>query len=145
MEGMKKTQLMLFASIACLTSALVIHPAPGGGGSNQKTAEDQDARFGRTTDTENAAMRFDALESNTTGSDSALASWNWKVTDSLNTDRYLHTATLLENGMVLVAGGADLPSRCSPLASAELYDPLSHTWTDTGSLNNVHLLHTATL
>ena len=33
------------------------------------------------------------------------ASGTWTVTGSLNTARYFHTATLLPNGMVLVAGG----------------------------------------
>jgi hypothetical protein len=35
------------------------------------------------------------------------ASGTWTVTGSLNPARYLHTATLLPNGMVLVAGGLD--------------------------------------
>ena len=53
------------------------------------------------------------------------------------THAFMHTATLLPNGMVLVAGGRDgisfTPS--DVLASAELYDPASGTWTATGSLN----------
>ena len=44
----------------------------------------------------------------------------------------LHTATLLPNGKVLVAGGNGTGRR--NLASAELYDPASGTWTTTGSL-----------
>ena len=60
-------------------------------------------------------MRWDR---NTTGSDNALASWIWTVTGRLNTARWLHTATLLQNGMVLVAGGLDTNLRV--LASAEL-------------------------
>ena len=69
------------------------------------------------------------------------ASGTWTVTGSLNTARYLHTATLLPNGMVLVAAGY----RFDFLASAELYDPASGTWTLTGSLNTTRYLHTATL
>jgi len=67
----------------------------------------------------------------------------WTITGSLNTARYLHTVTLLPNGMVLVAGGLD--SNFTALASAELYDPASGTWTATGSLNTARTSHTATL
>ena len=67
---------------------------------------------------------------------------SWTATGSLNTARYFHTATLLPNGMVLVAGGLALAAL---LASAELYDPASGTWTATGSLNTARYLHTATL
>ena len=35
------------------------------------------------------------------------ASGTWTATGSLNTARYSQTATLLPNGMVLVAGGRD--------------------------------------
>ena len=52
------------------------------------------------------------------------------ATGSLDTARYRHTATLLPNGKVLVAGGFN----SLILASAELYDPASGTWTATGSL-----------
>src|SRR5207302_1930455 len=68
---------------------------------------------------------------------------SWAVTDSLSTARYLHTATLLPNGMALVAGGLD--SNFNASASAELYDPASGTWTATGSLNCARTNHTATL
>jgi hypothetical protein len=64
-------------------------------------------------------------------------------TGSLNTARQSHTATLLTNGKVLVLGGYN--SGGSPLASAELYDPASGTWTATGSLNTGRVYHTATL
>ena len=68
--------------------------------------------------------------------------WAWKAGGSLNTARAVHTATLLQNGMVLVAGGQDSNG---PSVSAELYDPASRTWTVTGSLNTAHYYHTATL
>ena len=71
------------------------------------------------------------------------ASGTWTTTGSLNAARYLHTATLLPNGKVLVAGGGD--SNFNASASAELYDPASGTWTTTGSLNTARYRHTATL
>jgi hypothetical protein len=64
-------------------------------------------------------------------------------TGSLNTGRSQHTATLLPNGKVLVAGGLD--NNNNALASAELYDPASGTWTATGNLNTARYIHTATL
>jgi N-acetylneuraminic acid mutarotase len=67
---------------------------------------------------------------------------SWTVTGDLGTARSYHTATLLTNGKVLVAGGAD---NSGVLSSAELYDPATGTWTATGSLGTVRDSHTATL
>lgn len=67
----------------------------------------------------------------------------WTVTGSLNTARFLHTATLLPSGMVLVAGGLDGTFNATP--TAELYDAASGTWTVAGSLNTARYEHTATL
>ena len=69
------------------------------------------------------------------------ASGTWTATGNLNTARSEHTATLLPDGKVLVAGGLN----GGVLASAELYDPASGTWTATGSLNSARDQHTATL
>jgi hypothetical protein len=63
-------------------------------------------------------------------------------TGGLATARSLHTATLLSNGKVLVAGGR---GGSGYLVSAELYDPASGIWTATGSLANARGHHTATL
>ena len=76
-----------------------------------------------------------------TGDDAAGGIWTF--TGNLNTARYYHTATLLSNGMVLVAGGFDSSRNAS--ASAELYDPASGSLTVTGSLNTARYIHTATL
>ena len=46
----------------------------------------------------------------------------WTAAPALNTAREFHTATLLDSGQVLVAGGID-PSNNNPLASAELFTP----------------------
>jgi large repetitive protein len=67
---------------------------------------------------------------------------SWVPTGSLVTARLRHTATLLPNGKVLVAGGNNGPPA---LSSAELYDPASGTWTATGSLGTARGYHTATL
>jgi hypothetical protein len=75
-------------------------------------------------------------------------SGTWTTTGTLATARWGHTATLLPNGMVLVAGGYNGTNYFDPsgyLASTELYDSASGTWTTTGSLNTARLTHTATL
>jgi hypothetical protein len=41
----------------------------------------------------------------------------------MDTQRALHTATLLPDGTVLVAGGSFFPDRSGELATTELYDP----------------------
>jgi len=54
-----------------------------------------------------------------------------------------HTATLLSNGKVLIAGGANDTE--GVLSSAELYDPTAGTFTPTGSMTDWRYEHTATL
>src|SRR5262245_60662005 len=67
-------------------------------------------------------------------------------TGSLTTARQSHTATLLPDGRVLAAGGADVSDAGSATeTSAELFDPASGTWTVTGSLTDGRSSHTATL
>jgi len=77
----------------------------------------------------------------------AATSFQWDFTGSLHTARYYHTATLLSDGTVLVAGGTGArPAFPFPgIASTELYDPATKTWTVKGDLNAGRLLHTATL
>ena len=65
----------------------------------------------------------------------------WVLPGALNTARYAHTATLLPNGQVLVAGGYN----AGALSSAELYNPATGAWTTTGNLNTARYVHTATL
>jgi N-acetylneuraminic acid mutarotase len=73
------------------------------------------------------------------------ASGIWSATGSMATARELHTATLLSNGKVLVAGGTSGLGSNFYLASAELYDPATGTWSATGSMTTVRDDPTATL
>jgi hypothetical protein len=74
------------------------------------------------------------------------ATGSWTPTGSMGTARSAHTATLLGNGKVLVAGGANENDTLSyGLASAELYDPGTGKWTPTHDMTEVRLSHTATL
>jgi hypothetical protein len=87
----------------------------------------------------------------TNGNDIALAelydpaTGSWHITGGLATARDGHTATLLPSGKVLVAGGGiDAPGG-QALASAELYDPATGDWSETGNLATSRGGHTATL
>src|SRR4051812_35951659 len=68
----------------------------------------------------------------------------FEETGSLSQARAYHTATLLQDGKVLVTGGSDgyQINRANDLASSEVYDPATRTWTATGSLSNRRHEHT---
>jgi hypothetical protein len=69
----------------------------------------------------------------------SLAAASWFSTGSMGTGRVGHTATLLPNGQVIVAGGVGL-------ASAELYNPAAGTWIATANnMGTERVFHTATL
>ncbi len=70
------------------------------------------------------------------------SSGTFSATSNLNQARKGHTATLLSNGLVLIAGGNGLSG--DP-AQAELYDPNANTFSPSGSLNTARDGHTATL
>jgi hypothetical protein len=62
--------------------------------------------------------------------------------------REFHTATLLANGKVLVAGGNEFdgyPTWLAPTETSELYDPTTGTFANTGSMSVGRTYHTATL
>jgi hypothetical protein len=67
-----------------------------------------------------------------------------RPTGSMGTARSFHTATLLNNGKVLVAGGQDASGKA--LANAEVYDPAAGTFAATSNaMPNKAVAATATL
>jgi N-acetylneuraminic acid mutarotase len=66
---------------------------------------------------------------------------SWTPAGSMSTSRAQHTATLLQDGRVLVTGGCG-GIRCT---SAEIYDPASNTWQVTASMNDPRWGHVAAL
>lgn len=69
----------------------------------------------------------------------------WSPTASMNSPRTLHAATILADSRVLIVGGIVCTPFCTTLVNAEIYDPNSETWTNTGSLNFARYGHTLTL
>jgi len=101
---------------------------------------------GNTGTLVNGPSWLSSTNSNSTYDSTVLAdhpSATWTSTGSMHIGRWAHTATLLPNGQVLVAGGCQLS--CVLSASAELYNPHTGTWTTTGSMNIARAYHRATL
>jgi hypothetical protein len=90
------------------------------------------------------------------------ASGKFLATGNLSEARFDHTATLLANGKVLIAGGGTTTLGVTNTDTAELYDPASGTFSQTGvvtryydtttekffykgEMNAAHAMHTATL
>jgi predicted Rossmann fold nucleotide-binding protein DprA/Smf involved in DNA uptake len=68
----------------------------------------------------------------------------FKATGNMGSARQSHTATLLNDGTVLVTGGSNSDTRS--LATAELYDPIGKTFAaTTGDMTSSRYWHTATL
>ena len=65
---------------------------------------------------------------NTPGSSPSI---NFTSVGNMTTPRADHVAVLLTNGKVLIAGGTN---NGKPLASAEVYDPSTHSFTPTGNM-----------
>ena len=68
----------------------------------------------------------------------------WAATGPMTQDRSQFTATLLNDGRVLVAGGASLPFWIA-INSAEIYGPKSGTWSSAGKMAASRWNHRAVL
>ncbi|MEU6198300.1 DUF6603 domain-containing protein [Streptomyces sp. NPDC047061] len=69
----------------------------------------------------------------------------WTPVPDMSTARHGHTTTLLRDGRVLVAGGCGVRpgQEDGALASAELYDPLTRTWTAAPPMTDARTGHRA--
>lgn len=67
----------------------------------------------------------------------------WTVGEAMGTTRYGHTSTVLEGGKILMAGGHD--GADTALASAELYDPATRSFTALPDMEVARVGHTANL
>ena len=74
------------------------------------------------------------------------ASGAWTAAEDMLRARFVHTATLLARGEVLVAGGrlhSGLESEA--FSDAELYDPATGSWTAAAAMNSARSEHSAVL
>src|SRR5690349_9068601 len=60
---------------------------------------------------------------------------SWSAVGNLNVARASQGAVLLPSGEILVAGGCTKTCTGGNTATAELYDPATATWSQTGSMN----------
>ncbi|WP_437683356.1 Kelch repeat-containing protein [Sorangium sp. So ce131] len=68
----------------------------------------------------------------------------WSPPTPMITGRFRHTATALNDGRVLVAGGVERSIHGPALSSAEVFDPVSGTWSQVRPMSTDRYAHTAT-
>jgi N-acetylneuraminic acid mutarotase len=90
-----------------------------------------------------STLSFPQVPDSFNGVPKAAIASSWVAAGALATARGGHTATLLANGKVLVAGGTG--NNNVTLASAEVYDRVTNTWTSTGAMTIARSDHAAFL
>lgn len=73
------------------------------------------------------------------------ASEAWRTAAPMSAPRYFHSATLLNDGRILVAGGFTRREQNTVLSSAEVYDPTADAWQSAKPMNAARAGHNAVL
>lgn len=94
-----------------------------------------------TTNAPSVPQRFYRLRFGASGS--VVSDPLWTTVQNLLQARELHTATLLDNGLILIAGGDISSTDYVSTDTCELFDPISHTITPAASLNVPRMFHDA--
>lgn len=93
-----------------------------------------------------SSARISTTNAATTSLSPTRRPFSFAATGSMSDPRLGATATLMQNGKVLIAGGAyGLGAEESAFNSAELYDPATGKFTPTGSMTISRVNQTATL
>lgn len=76
--------------------------------------------------------------------------WTFSAVGSMKVGRFFHTGVLLKNGQVLIVGGRNSLTVLGrmgypPLNDAELFNPVTQTFTETGKSQFAHCCHSARL
>src|SRR5262249_30202433 len=85
----------------------------------------------------------DDVQTISTVDQSSVQTAAWNIVNSMSIPRQRHTAVLLSDGKVLVAGG--LTVNDATTGSAEQYDPATDAWNSANSMITPRSRHTATL
>jgi len=69
----------------------------------------------------------------------------WTAVKSMRAPRFRHTATLLQDGRVLVVGGMDSINTSLSVVTAEIYDPVTDAWASAAPMPASRSMHQAVL
>jgi hypothetical protein len=132
---------------AGLTSAEIYNPATGtftatGSMSTRRTTQTATLLPGGTVLIAGGQDNYSGQVALNTAEIYTPSSRTFALVGNLTTTRCQHTATLLTDGTVLLAGGQNTSGTF--LSSAEIYTPTTATFAATGSMSSPRLDHTAT-
>jgi len=122
--------LIALASLACLWP---LHHRAAAQWTNAGTMADPRSQHAATALSDGSVLVSGGLDGAALAGAELRAPGSWSSTGALAEARSGHTATLLQDGTVLVAGGYGAAGR---VATCELFDPDTGTWSPTGAMTS---------